>query len=93
MIGKYELMLFSFLKYLQPTHYFTLPNRKDKFIYPKFSEIPEGVSNSLDIDKKYTSITARQYDLSYQAIEKGYIGMQKELMQLKSYPLLMNIGL
>ena len=87
MIGKYELMLFSFLKYLQPTHYFTLPNRKGKFIYPRSSEIPEGVSNSLDIDKKYTSVTARQYDLSYQAVEKGYIGDAKRINAVEKLPI------
>ena len=72
-------MLFSFLKYLQPTRYFTLPNSNGKFIYPIVSEIPGDILSYLKVDNEYNSIIARTYDLSYQAIEKGYVGEVKRI--------------
>ena len=78
-------MLFSFLKYLQPTRYFTLPNSNGKFIYPIVSEIPDDILSYLKVDKEYSSIRARTYDLSYQAIEKGYIGEVKRIEFIDFY--------
>ncbi len=79
-------MLFSFLKYLQPTRYFTLPNSNGKFIYPIVSEIPDDILSYLKVDKEYSSIRARTYDLSYQAIEKGYIGQVKRIEFIEEIP-------
>ena len=79
-------MLFSFLKYLQPTRYFTLPNSNGKFIYPIVSEIPGDFLSYLKVDNKYNSIIARTYDLSYQAIEKGYVGEVKRIEFIEEIP-------
>ncbi len=79
-------MLFSFLKYLQPTRYFTLPNSNGKFIYPIVSEIPGDILSYLKVDNKYNSIIARTYDLSYQAIEKGYVGEVKRIEFIEEIP-------
>lgn len=79
-------MLFSFLKYLQPTRYFTLPNSNGKFIYPIVSEISGDFLSYLKVDKKYNSIIARTYDLSYQAIEKGYVGEVKRIEFIEEIP-------
>ena len=80
-------MLFSFLKYLQPTRYFKLPNSNGKFIYPIVSEIPDDILSYLKVDKEYSSIRARTYDLSYQAIEKGYIGEVKRIEFIEEIPI------
>ena len=80
-------MLFSFLKYLQPTRYFTLPNSNGKFIYPTVSEIPDDILSYFKLDNEYNSIIARTYDLSYQAIEKGYIGEMKRIEFIEEIPI------
>src|SRR5690554_1772263 len=67
-------MLFNFLKYLQPTHYFRLFSKAGRSIFPKVSELPDAVLNQLQPDLGYRSQFARDYDLSWQAIQIGYIG-------------------
>ena len=76
-------MLFSFLKYLQPTHYFTLPNNKSELLYPIVSELTEKEKETLILDLGYTSELAQQYDISYQALEKGYIGNAIRIKNIK----------
>lgn len=65
--------MFNFLKYIQPTHYFTLPS-KTAYIFPIYEKLPIEVKNQLKPDENYTSENAKLYDLSWQAIQLGYIG-------------------
>ena len=67
-------MLFSFLKYLQPTHYFQCFTKAGRSIFPKADELPVDISKQLKIDNQYLSEEAKAYDLSWQAIQSGYIG-------------------
>ena len=67
-------MPFDFLKYLQPTHYFQLRSKTNNSIFPKIEEIPESVLSKLIPDDTFQSERAKMYDLSWQAIQKGYIG-------------------
>jgi len=67
-------MPFTFLKYLQPTRYFTLFRKDGSTVYPIPSNLPEEVLQQLAEDTSYLSNTSRQYDLSWQAIVKGYVG-------------------
>lgn len=67
-------MLFSFLKYLQPTHYFQLYKSSGKTIFPKVEELPEELIAQLKTDTAFSTNIAKNYDLSWQAIQKGYIG-------------------
>lgn len=67
-------MLFYFLKYLQPTHYFHRFTKAGSSIFPIADELPSEVVGHLQIDDSYLSEDARAYDLSWQAIESGYIG-------------------
>ncbi|MFD1014597.1 glycosyltransferase family 2 protein [Winogradskyella rapida] len=67
-------MPFQFLTYLQPTHYFRLFNASGASAYPIVSELPKTVLDTLTVDGHYHSETARAYDLSWQAIQAGYIG-------------------
>ncbi|MGY0392940.1 glycosyltransferase family 2 protein [Bizionia sp. KMM 8389] len=67
-------MPFQFLRYLQPTHYFRLFNALGASAYPIVSELPKAVLDTLAVDGHYRSETARAYDLSWQAVQAGYIG-------------------
>ncbi|TXE17098.1 glycosyltransferase family 2 protein [Psychroserpens burtonensis] len=67
-------MLFSFLKYLQPTNYFQLFTTTGKSIFPIAEELPNSLLAQLKIDTKFSSEVAKNYDLSWQAIQNGYVG-------------------
>ena len=79
-------MLFSFLKYLQPTHYFTLFNKNGELIYPLFSALSETDFENLELDSGYFSEIAKKYDISYQALEKGYIGCAQKITTIEKIP-------
>ena len=67
-------MVFLFLKYLQPTHYFLKLSNTKTSIFPKVENLSESVLGYLIVDTTYQSKIARDYDLSWQAVQKGYIG-------------------
>ena len=67
-------MLFEFLKYLQPTHYFGLPSAGHKMVYPDPGSLPKAILNQLECDLGFVDDRSVQYDLAWQAIHKGYIG-------------------
>ncbi|OUS02017.1 glycosyl transferase family 2 [Flavobacteriales bacterium 33_180_T64] len=67
-------MLFSFLKYLQPTHYFQRYTKAGRSIFPKVNELPDYIIKQLEPDSQFKSQQAITYDLSWQAIQLGYIG-------------------
>lgn len=67
-------MLFKFLKYLQPVHCFQCYTKVGESIFPKPEALPEYVFKHLERDPYYNSKQAQDYDLSWQAIQKGYIG-------------------
>lgn len=66
-------MPFLFLKYIQPTNYFTLFS-KDDFVFPIYGELPDEVKDQLKPDQNYISEKGRLYDLSWQAVQLGYLG-------------------
>tara|TARA_R100000935_G_scaffold1517_1_gene4891 strand:+ start:72945 stop:74276 length:1332 start_codon:yes stop_codon:yes gene_type:complete len=65
-------MPFRFLVYLQSVRYFSVPRQNGSYIYPKIESIPKAILEQLHPHKKYTSQTAREYDLVWQAIHIGY---------------------
>ena len=67
-------MLFHFLKYLQPTHYFQLYRKDSTSIFPVLNELPDVIISQLEPEPKFQSEKAREYDLSWQALQRGYIG-------------------
>lgn len=67
-------MIFRFLKYLQPTHYFMLFNKQGGSVFPCSHLLPKEVRLQLNCDENYVSSEAINYDLSWQAIQNGYIG-------------------
>ncbi|WP_298236972.1 glycosyltransferase family A protein [uncultured Algibacter sp.] len=67
-------MLFPFLKYLQPTHYFQCSRIDGKSVFPRIDKLPDAILDYLKPDVNYLSKQAQDYDLSWQAIQLGYIG-------------------
>jgi glycosyltransferase involved in cell wall biosynthesis len=67
-------MLFPFLKYLQPTNYFSVLRKNGRLVFPIVSELKAEVLQQLEVDSSYEGQLAQQYDLSWQAIQKGYLG-------------------
>lgn len=66
-------MLFHFLKYLQPTHYFQLSRNDGTSIFPIVEKLPKEILAQLEVERSFESETARIYELSWQAVSKGYI--------------------
>jgi len=67
-------MLFSFLKYLQPTHYFGLKTKKGNLVFPKADDY---IHLNFEKDLRYRSELAKSYDQSWRAIQNGYINFDK----------------
>src|SRR5690606_675049 len=80
-------MLFHHLKYLQPTHYFQLFRKDGTSIFPVIASLPKGVVAQLNADDSFKSKTAREYDLSWQAVNKGYIGNTAVYTSFEKVPL------
>ncbi|WP_136480584.1 glycosyltransferase family 2 protein [Cognatitamlana onchidii] len=79
-------MPFKFLKYLQPTHYFRLNKQDETSVYPVVKALPKDVLEHLEPDINYSSALAKEYDLSWQAIEKGHIGDTETYRNFKTLP-------
>ncbi|OMP31176.1 glycosyltransferase family 2 protein [Mangrovimonas sp. DI 80] len=80
-------MLFKFLNYLQPTHYFSLNRNNDKGIFPKVEELPIIIKKQLEADSGFESALAQLHDLSWQALQKGYIGDAEVYSEAVELPL------
>ncbi len=80
-------MLFKLLTYLQPTHYFGLPRQNGSFVFPDVSTLPPGDLNYALIDKDYCSEIAKNYDVSWQLIQKGYIGQEQTINTIEAIPI------
>ncbi|OAD91203.1 glycosyl transferase family 2 [Aequorivita soesokkakensis] len=81
-------MLFSFLKYLQPTHYFQLYRKDGSSIFPIFETLPPEVISQLEPEQRFKSEKAKEYDLSWQAIHKGYIGNSETYTSFQKLPII-----
>ena len=80
-------MIFYFLKYLQPTSYFQLRRANGSFVFPIASKLPKGILEQIEPDEKYKSKLATHYDVSWQAIQKGYIGDTLRYQSFEKLPL------
>ncbi|WP_240484822.1 glycosyltransferase family 2 protein [Aequorivita vladivostokensis] len=82
-----EKMPFSFLKYLQPTHYFQLFRKNGTSIFPITGELPKEFLEQLEEERNFKSTKAIEYDLSWQALQKGYIGNTATYTSFQRLPL------
>ncbi len=80
-------MIFTFLKYLQPTHYFSLQRKQRGSVFPKVTELPPSILRQLKEDMAFSSPKAREYDLSWQALQLGYIGQATTYQSFERVPL------
>ena len=80
-------MLFKFIKYIQPTSYFNLKESNGNYIFPNSKELPVEILCQLNRDELFFSETAIDYDLSWQAIQSGYIGDVCRIKKIKNIPL------
>ncbi|MEZ4802537.1 MAG: glycosyltransferase [Gelidibacter sp.] len=67
-------MLFKFLTYLQPTHYFQLYKNNGQSVFPVISDLPDAIVKKCGLDKSYSSTIAQHYDASWRLIQSGYMG-------------------
>lgn len=81
-------MLFKFLKYLQPTSYFQLYRKDGSSVFPIVEYLPEEIIAQLDSDPSFKSEKAREYDISWQAINKGYIGNAETYSSFEKLPII-----
>ncbi|NNE16640.1 MAG: glycosyltransferase family 2 protein [Saprospiraceae bacterium] len=65
------------LKYLQPTHYFQRMTNEGRSVFPTIEVLPDDIISQLKRDQRFDSILAQSYDMSWQAIQKGYVGNVK----------------
>ena len=63
-------MLFSFLKYLQPTHYFGSKTKQGHFVFPK---VDASIISQFTADNRYNSDIAKEYDQSWRAVQNGFV--------------------
>lgn len=80
-------MIFNFLKYLKPTSYFRLKRSDNTYVFPRAEELHKSILQNLDKDQNYQSSIAQLYDLSWQAIQKGYIGKAKTYIHFEKLPI------
>jgi len=80
-------MLFRFLKYIHPTHYFAIKRGDGTSVFPIVEELSEEIKNKLTRDESYVDLKSQEYDLSWQAIQKGYIGNAKTYTYFEELPL------
>tara|TARA_R100000541_G_scaffold44543_2_gene51638 strand:- start:888 stop:2216 length:1329 start_codon:yes stop_codon:yes gene_type:complete len=79
--------LFTFLKYVQPTHYFSRKRKDGTFIFPKKEALPKEIIEQVLTDNRYSSTLATNYDISWQAVNMGYVGKGENYAHFKKIPL------
>ena len=80
-------MLFDFLKYLQPTNYFALIKKDKASVFPIPESLPKEIIGQLEKDINFKSDLSQEYDLSWQAIQKGYVGNADTITKVEKLPL------
>ncbi len=80
-------MLFKFLQYLQPTHYFQLYREDGTSIFPVVSHLPEQILEQVPPDHDFSSSSAIEYDRSWRAIKFGYTDPGPTYFQFEEIPL------
>ena len=86
-IGKPIDLIFRFLTYVQPTHYFALASEDGAYVFPKVMDLPEDIKSQLEEDFLYSTKVSREYDMSWQAVQKGYMGEGKTYKNVEKLPL------
>jgi len=72
-------MLFQFLKYLQPTHYFGLKTKSGTWVFPEWQAVSEELKVQFPSDDAYHCNTAKQYDVLWRLVNNGFIDGTQQL--------------
>src|SRR5690606_32791153 len=80
-------MLFHFLKYLQPTHYFQLYRKDGSTVFPVIEKLPKETIAQFQVEEKFKSEKSKEYDLSWQALQIGYIGNAETYKTFDTLPI------
>lgn len=67
-------MLFKFLTYLQPVHYFQLHKNNGNSVFPIVTDLSQAILDQFEFDDNYSNVIAEQYDVSWRVVQAGYIG-------------------
>lgn len=70
-------MLFNYIKYIAPISYFNVLRKDGTSIFPVWKELPDRIKSQIELDINYKSLESSYFDGSWQAVQKGYIGMVK----------------
>ena len=81
-------MLFKFLTYLQPVHYFGLLKHNGFSVFPIIDLMPDDIVDYLVKDSQYISKVSQEYDLSWQAVQKGFIGELETYTSFEKIPII-----
>lgn len=79
-------MIFKYLKFLQPVHYFSSLINAKYTVFPNIESSDKEFLLNLEVDPRYHSKAAQEYDLSWRAINGGYIGNCKTYSKFKNLP-------
>ncbi|WP_353777918.1 glycosyltransferase [Winogradskyella sp. 3972H.M.0a.05] len=77
---------FKFLKYLQPTRYFSLKRKNGATAFPLLEHLPKEVLDQLDSAETYKSPQAQAYDKSWQALHLGHIFYEESYADFEKIP-------
>lgn len=80
-------MLFQFLKYVQPTSYFSLKNKKNEYIFPKIEDIKHS-NFPLKKDTNFISEEGVNQELAFRLINSGYIDDFEKIKNVAKLPIL-----
>lgn len=70
-------MIFNYLKYIKPIWYFNLKSKMDFGYFPTIKQLQKHNVN-LNLDLNFQSIEAQNRDLSYRALQSGFINSDNE---------------
>jgi GT2 family glycosyltransferase len=74
--------VFQFLQYIQPSWYYNLAHKTKVPIFPSIADLSEQDRAILTQTNAYDTELARQTDIAYQALQKGFI-LNKQKTRLK----------
>lgn len=83
-------MPFQFLSYLQPTSYFRRLKNSGNSQYPKVEALPKKELSYLKEDASYEHPMSVAYDLSWQAVQGGYVGDAETYREFQALPVIDN---
>jgi glycosyltransferase involved in cell wall biosynthesis len=80
-------MVFEFLKYLQPTSYFSLKKENNEYVFPEINSVTDSIF-PLKRDPNFINENSSHKELAFRLINSGYIGDFERIEKVKKTPIL-----